>query len=73
MKEKEWHSALAITTDISGGAPFRNPHEFNAHGSRIELREELRRQGGETERNVLYVKTISAIKITAVCGEGRVR
>jgi len=36
---------------------------------RIELKEKSRRQG-ETERDVLYVKTISAIKITAV---GRLR
>jgi len=37
---------------------------------RIKLKEKSRRQGGETERDVLYVKTISAIKITAV---GRLR
>jgi len=77
-----------VTAGINGDAPFHNPRELNAHGSRKDGTERETAQIGlcvcarvcvcvcmchrerererERERSILYVKTISAIKITAV-------
>lgn len=68
--EKDECSALAITTGISGNVPSRKPRKLNARESRKDRTErgvagDEGKEGRKAERNVLYVKTISAIKITA--------